>query len=183
MRWFWIDRFEKFTVGKEAVTIKNVTLAEEPLDDYLPGHPHYPHSLIVEGMAQTGGLLLSQMEQFLQRVVLAKVAKADFFFVAKPGDQLRLTAKLVGLQAEGALVEGTVEIDGKRQAEMELTFAILDESFGKEPFFIPRDLLRVLRAMRLFEVARTEGGERIPEPQHMLDDENAYLTANAINVA
>jgi len=37
--------------------------------------------------------------------------------------------------------------------------------------------------MRLFEVARTEGGERIPEPQHMLDDENAYLTANAINVA
>ena len=180
MRWFWIDRFEKFTVGKEAVAIKNVTLAEEPLDDYLPGHPHYPHSLIVEGMAQTGGLLLSQMEQFLQRVVLAKVSKADFFFVAKPGDQLRLTAKLVGLQSEGAFVEGTVEIDGKRQAEMELTFAILDESFGTQPFFIARDLLRVLRAMRLFEVARTESGERIQVPQHMLDDENAYLAANPL---
>lgn len=180
MRWFWIDRFEQFVVGKEAVAIKNVTLAEEPLDDYLPGHPHYPHSLIVEGMAQTGGLLLSQMEQFLQRVVLAKVSKADFFFVATPGDQLRLTAKLVGLQAEGALVEGIVEVDGKRQAEMELTFAILDESFGKEPFFVARDLLRVLRAMRLFEVARTESGQRIEVPQHMLDDENAYLAANAI---
>jgi 3-hydroxyacyl-[acyl-carrier-protein] dehydratase len=162
------------------VAIKNVTLAEESLDDYLPGHPHYPHSLIVEGMAQTGGLLLSQMEQFLQRVVLAKIAKADFFFVAKPGDQLRLSVKLVGLQAEGALVEGTVDIDGKRQAEMELTFAILDESFGKEPFFIPRDLLRVLRAMRLFEVARTVDGEPITIPQHMLDDENAYLATNAI---
>ncbi len=36
MRWFWIDRFEKFVAGKQAVTIKNVTLAEEPLDDYLP---------------------------------------------------------------------------------------------------------------------------------------------------
>ena len=180
MRWFWIDRFEKFTVGKEAVTIKNITLAEEPLDDYLPGHPHYPHSLIVEGMAQTGGLLLSQMEQFLQRVVLAKVAKADFFFVVTPGDQLRLTAKLVALQAEGALIEGIVEVDGKRQAEMELTFAFLDETFGKEPFFIPRDLLRVLRAMRMFEVARTEDGQRISVPQHMLDDENSYLAANAI---
>ena len=180
MRWFWIDRFEKFIVGKEAVTIKNVTLAEEPLDDYLPGHPHFSHSLIVEGMAQTGGLLLSQMEQFLQRVVLAKVSKADFFFVAQPGDQLRLTATLVGIQAEGALVEGVVEIDGRRQAEMELTFAILDETFGKEPFLIPRDLLRMLRAMRLFEVARTEDGKRITEPQHMLDDENAYLEANAI---
>ena len=180
MRWFWIDRFEKFVVGKEAVTIKNVTLAEEPLDDYLPGHPHYSHSLIVEGMAQTGGLLLSQMEDFLQRVVLAKVTKADFFFVAQPGDQLRLTAKLLGRQAEGAFVEGIVEINGKRQAEMELTFAILDESFGKEPFFIPRDLLRILRAMRLFEVARTESGEPIREPQHMLDDEMAYLASNPI---
>jgi 3-hydroxyacyl-[acyl-carrier-protein] dehydratase len=180
MRWFWIDRFEKFVVGKEAVTVKNVTLAEEPLDDYLPGHPHYPHSLIIEGMAQTGGLLLSQMEQFLERVVLAKVTKAEFFFLALPGDQLRLTAKLVGRQAEGAFVEGIVEINGKRQAEMELTFAILDESFGKEPFFIPRDLLRILRAMRLFEVARTEAGEPISEPQHMLDDERAYLAENVL---
>ncbi len=180
MRWFWIDRFEKFVVGKEAVAIKNVTLAEEPLDDYLPGHPHFPHSLIVEGMAQTGGLLLSQVEDFLQRIVLAKVTKADFFFVAQPGDQLRLTAKLVGRQAEGAFIEGIVEINGKRQAEMELTFAILDETFGKEPFFIPRDLLRILRAMRLFEVARTESGEPIEEPRHMLADEHAYLASNPL---
>lgn len=182
MRWFWIDRFEKFVVGKEAVTIKNVTLAEEPLDDYLPGHPHFPHSLIIEGMAQTGGLLLSQMEDFLQRIVLAKVTKADFFFVAQPGDQLRLTAKLVGRQAEGAFIEGTVEINGQRQAEMELTFAILDETFGKEPFFIPGDLLRILRAMRLFEVARTEAGEPIAEPQHMLEDERNYLASNPLTV-
>ncbi len=56
MRWFWIDRFEEFVRGKHAVTVKNVTYGEEPLDDYMPGHPHYPHSLIIEGMAQTGGL-------------------------------------------------------------------------------------------------------------------------------
>ena len=69
MRWFWIDRFEKFQVGKQAVTLKNVTLSEEPIDDYLPGIPHYPHSLMIEGMAQTGGLLISQMQDFTQRVV------------------------------------------------------------------------------------------------------------------
>ena len=41
MRWFWIDRFETFDVGKQAITVKNVTLSEEPIDDYLPGIPHY----------------------------------------------------------------------------------------------------------------------------------------------
>jgi 3-hydroxyacyl-[acyl-carrier-protein] dehydratase len=175
MRWFWIDRFEKFVSGVEAVTVKNVTLAEEPLDDYLPGIPHYPHSLIIEGMAQTGGLLLSEIEEFQQRVVLAKVTKAEFFTVAGPGDQLRLTAKLVGRQPDGAFVEGTVDIGQQRMAELELTFAILDESFGKEPFFIPCDLLRILRAMKMFEVGVTQTGEPIKIPQHMLDAELADL--------
>lgn len=178
MRWFWIDRFESFISGKEAVSIKNVTLAEEPLDDYLPGFPHYPHSLIIEGMAQTGGLLLSEINQFTERVVLAKVTKAEFFFPATPGDRLRLTATLVGRQPDGAFVEGRVDVDGKLQAELELTFAILDESFGHESFFVPCDLLRILRAMRLFEVGRTEAGDPIPIPPHMLEAELADLAAN-----
>jgi 3-hydroxyacyl-[acyl-carrier-protein] dehydratase len=178
VRWFWIDRFEKFVSGKEAVTIKNVTLAEEPLDDYLPCCPHYPHSLIIEGMAQTGGLLLAEMEQFKQRIVLAKVTKADFAFPAKPGDRLYLTAKLVGRQPDGAFVEGKVEIDGRTQAELELTFAILDESFGDKPFFIMSDLVRILRAMRLFEVGVKESGEPIGIPEHMLQAELADLASN-----
>lgn len=173
MRWFWIDRFEKFVSGVEAVSIKNVTLAEEPIDDYLPGYPYYPNSLIIEGMAQTGGLLLSEIEQFQQRVVLAKITKAEFFSVAQPGDQLRLRAKLSGRQPEGAFVEGTVDIGEKRLAELELTFAILDETFGKEPFFVPCELLRILRAMRMFEVGVTQTGEPIQIPQHMLDAELA----------
>ncbi len=175
MRWFWIDRFEKFVSGVEAVAIKNVTLSEEPLDDYLPGIPHYPHSLIIEGMAQTGGLLLSEIEQFQQRVVLAKITKAEFFSIAEPGDQLRLTAKLIGRQPDGAFVEGTVDVGETRLAELELTFAILDESFGTEPFFVPCDLLRVMRAMKMFEVGRTQAGEPLPIPQHMLDAELADL--------
>ncbi len=175
MRWFWIDRFESFISGKEAVALKNVTLAEEPLDDYLPCCPHYPNSLIIEGMAQTGGLLLSELEQFKQRIVLAKVTKAEFAFVAQPGDQLRLTARLVGKQPDGAFVEGKVEMNGSVLAELELTFAILDESFGDKPFFVMSDLVRILRAMRLFDVGKKENGEPIGIPQHMLDEEVADL--------
>lgn len=177
MRWFWIDRFEKFVSGQEAVAIKNVTLSDEPVDDYLPGFPHYPHTLIIEGMAQTGGLLLSQIEDFQQRVVLAKITKADFHFPVLPGDQMRLTAKLVGRQVDGAFVEGTVEIAGKRQADLELTFAILDERFGNKPFFIPCDLLRILRAMGMFDVGVNTDGSPIKIPQHMLDEELEELEA------
>lgn len=171
MRWFWIDRFEKFVVGQEAVTLKNVTLAEEPLDDYLPGFPHYPHTLMVEGMAQTGGLLLAQLEAFQQKIVLAKISKAEFGDIAQPGDQLRLTAKLLSRQPDGAIVSGTIELNDKPNAEMELTFAILDERFGEKPFFIPSDLCRILRSLKLFDVGVTPDGEPISVPQHMLDAE------------
>lgn len=178
MRWFWIDRFDKFVVGEMAVTVKNVTLAEEPLDDYLPGYPHYPHSLIIEGMAQTGGLLLSQIEDFQQRVVLAKVSKAVFHRMVGPGDQLRLTAQVLSRQEDGAIVAGTVEVDGQPQADMEMTFAFLDETFGDKPFFIPGDLCRILRTLKLFDVGVFPDGTPIQIPQHMLDGEYELLAGN-----
>jgi 3-hydroxyacyl-[acyl-carrier-protein] dehydratase len=171
MRWFWIDRFESFVSGKEATTLKNVTLSEEPLDDYLPGYPHYPHSLIIEGMAQTGGLLISQKDDFTQRIVLAKINKALFYDIAEPGDQLRLKASIVNLQTDGAIVEGEVTLDGQPFASMELTFAILDESYGKESFFNPGDFARILRSMRLFEVGVFEDGRPIQIPAAMLEAE------------
>lgn len=176
MRWYWIDRFEKFVSGVEAVAIKNVTLAEEPLDDYLPGYPHYPHSLIIEGMAQTGGLLLAQMSDFTQKVVLAKVSKAEFHQIARPGDQLRLTATLLSHQNDGAIFEGKVELNGEPQGELQLTFAILDDSFGKEPFFIPSDLSRIMRLLKLFDVGVYPDGRKIEVPQHMQDAEVDALT-------
>ena len=57
MRWMWIDRFVEFVRGQRSVAIKNVSLTEEPLSDYLPGFPVLPCSLIVEGLAWTGGIL------------------------------------------------------------------------------------------------------------------------------
>jgi 3-hydroxyacyl-[acyl-carrier-protein] dehydratase len=177
MRWFWIDRFESFVSGVEAVTLKNVTFAEEPLDEYLPGKPHYPHSLIIEGMAQTGGLLLSQLSNFEARIVLAKVSKAEFFRLVEPGDQLRMTARLKSVQPDGALVEGQTHVGEDLQGTLELTFAILDESFGDSSFFNPVGLMRMLRFMRLFDVAVDTAGQPIPIPQAMLDAEREEVQA------
>ncbi len=177
MRWYWIDRFEKFVSGVEAVTIKNVTFSEEVVYDYLPGYSHYPHSLIIEGMAQTGGLLLSQLSNFTEKIVLAKVSKANFHRIAQPGDQLRLTARLLSRQADGAIVEGNVEVNGEPMAELGLTFAILDDSFGKDQFFIPSDLCRVLRALRLFDVGVDQDGNAIAVPDFLASAELEALDA------
>ena len=137
MRWFWIDRFDEFVRGTRAVSTKNVTLAEEPLDEYFPGLPHYPHSLIIEGMAQTGGLLLSEASGFTKKVVLAKVGRATFHRFVLPGDQLKIVVELKDTQSAGAIAEGKAYIGDTLQAEVELWFAILGSGFGEQPHLPP----------------------------------------------
>jgi len=69
MRWIWIDKFVEFESGKRAVALKNVTLAEEHLHDHFPGAPVMPNSLVIEGIAQTGGLLVGEHSGFEERVI------------------------------------------------------------------------------------------------------------------
>jgi 3-hydroxyacyl-[acyl-carrier-protein] dehydratase len=173
MRWFWIDRFVEFVHADRASAIKNVTLAEEPLDDYLPGYPHYPHSLIVEGVAQTGGLLVAEIDEYLQRVVLAKINKASFEKLIIAGDQLKISVVIEDIQPAGAIVSAKVTCDGQPQAELELAFAFLGEKFGSTPLFPPQDLLRTLRTLRMYDVAVDKEGRRLNPPKRLLDAEAA----------
>ena len=102
MRWFWIDRFDEFVRGRRATAVKNVSLAEEHLHDHFPGAALMPNSLIVEGMAQTAGLLVADAIDFNRRVVLAKVAAAEFHFDAVPGDSIRFAAEVLDLKPTGS---------------------------------------------------------------------------------
>ncbi len=89
MRWIWIDHFELFESGKRAVAIKNVTQAEDHLHDHFPGYPVMPASLLIEGMAQTAGILVGEAKQFCEKVILAKIKRAVFHSLVLPGDQVR----------------------------------------------------------------------------------------------
>ncbi|MFN7875198.1 MAG: 3-hydroxyacyl-ACP dehydratase FabZ family protein [Pirellula sp.] len=171
MRWFWIDRFTEFVRDSRATAIKNICFGEEPIDDYLPGHPHYPHSLMIEGMAQTGGLLVSEPNGFRTKTVLAKVSKAVFHRLAEPGDQMVLTAVIQDKQPTGAVISGVITIGDQMVAELELWFAFLDERFGETALFPPEDLLRTLRILKLFDVAVDQNGNRIEPPPHMIEAE------------
>jgi 3-hydroxyacyl-[acyl-carrier-protein] dehydratase len=179
MRWLWIDRFLEFECGKRAVAIKNVSLVEEELDGYFSGFPFLPSSLIIEGMAQTGGLLVGEVSDFRERVVLAKVSKAIFHQSALPGDQLMYTAEIADINAQGAIVRGTSHIGEQLQAEIELVFAQLDSRFGSEILFEPEEFRNTLRLFRLYEVAKTATGGPKEPPEHLLEAyRNAFETTS-----
>lgn len=172
MRWFWIDRFTEFVSGKYATAVKCVTLSEDPVDEYAPGAPLLPAPLIIEGFAQIGGLLIHQLSDFTDRVVLAKVNRADFFDEARPGDTLTMRADLKSLQEMGGAIEGKAQIGDKPFCEIDLTFAYLNtERFKNQALIDPDEFCRMLRLLRLFEVGRYEDGRPIEVPQHMLDAE------------
>src|SRR6187200_2761430 len=106
MRWIWIDRFTEFTSGKSARAIKNLSLAEDHFADHFPGYPVMPASLILEGLAQTGGILVGEANQFREKVVLAKIPMARFTREALAGEQLIYDVEMLHLRPEGAAVKG-----------------------------------------------------------------------------
>jgi len=108
MRWIWIDAFVTFESGVRASAVKNVSLAEDYLHDHLPGYPVMPPSLMIEGMAQTAGILVGEAGEFAKNVILAKVRRAEFSGYARPGDQLRYDATIDTIDERAAVTSGTV---------------------------------------------------------------------------
>lgn len=167
MRWFWIDRFEELVSGQYAVAVKNVSAAEPQMQDHFASHPVMPTSLIIEGMAQTGGLLVSEYNDFQERVVLAKLAKSVFYCSATPGDTLHYRATIQQIHKDGAMVRVTSHIGDRAQGEVDLFFAHLsDRAHGRE-LFEPSQFLNWLKAVRIFHVGRKPDGSPLRIPPHL----------------
>ncbi|HEY4329593.1 MAG TPA: 3-hydroxyacyl-ACP dehydratase FabZ family protein [Phycisphaerae bacterium] len=163
MRWIWIDKFEQFEVNVAAVAIKNVSLAEEHLHDHFPGFPVMPASLMIEGMAQTSGILVGAARNFKEKVILAKIGKASFSRLVRPGEQLVYAAKIVNVSEQGAAIEGIVTsrltMDGQRTEVavglIEMMFSHIDNNMSgmKFPEF---NFVFNSQFMDLFETYRRE---------------------------
>jgi 3-hydroxyacyl-[acyl-carrier-protein] dehydratase len=122
MRWTWIDRFTRFESGKSATAVKNLSLAEDHFADHFPGFPVMPAPLILEGLAQTGGILVGEANKFEKNVVLAKIT-AKCLRDALAGEQLTYTATLLDLNDTGARVSATAHSGADVVIEAEIMFA------------------------------------------------------------
>ena len=155
MRWFWVDRFLDFKPGRSARAIKNVSLAEEHVHDHFPGYPVHPQSLMIEGMAQTAGVLVGQASDFREKVILAKIGRAKFHRLVVPGDQIVYHAEVIdAIRPEGASIRGTITCGNDTVAEIELMFVHLDQSmagedFGRENFVFSAEFVTLLRMRTL----------------------------------
>jgi 3-hydroxyacyl-[acyl-carrier-protein] dehydratase len=172
MRWFWIDRFTEFESGRCATAVKNVSLAEDYLHDHFAGQAVMPNTLIIEGLAQTGGLLVGEKNEFKERVVLAKLSSAKFSRPAFPGDQLTYRAVVEDIREDGALVHCTSHVGEQLQAEVEMFFAHLDAR-QDQSLFEPADFLAMLKMLRLYEVGKLADGRPLPVPAHLAAAEAA----------
>lgn len=150
MRWIWIDKFVEFEPGRRAVAVKNLTLAEEHLHDHFPGFPVMPASLMIEGMAQTAGILVGHARNFREKVILAKIKRASFRDVAVPGDQLRYEAVVEQIADAGASTSGTIYRNGEVLGQVDLFFSHIDQNmsglkFPEENFVFTDQFRSLLR--------------------------------------
>jgi len=130
MRWVWIDRFTEFVPRTSATAIKNVSLAEEHLHDLYPDYPIVPHSLIIEGMAQTAGILVGEAANFSEKVILAKIGRATFHRLVRPGDTLTLRATIEHFSEAGAGCRGEVRVGEELVAQIDLMFSHADRNIA-----------------------------------------------------
>jgi 3-hydroxyacyl-[acyl-carrier-protein] dehydratase len=160
MRWIWFDKFEQFETGKRAVAIKNVTLAEDHLHDHFPGFPVMPASLMVEGMAQTAGILVGEARGFAEKVILAKVKRAEFRGLVRPGETIRYEATVDGeVSAAGASTSGRITVGDELVGEVDLMFSHIDQNisgleFPQENFVFTDEFKALLGRYRRHDCER-----------------------------
>jgi beta-hydroxyacyl-ACP dehydratase FabZ len=123
-----VDRIVEVHGTRKIVGIKNVTINEPFFQGHFPGHPIMPGVLIVEAMAQTGGMLLMQQVPDRENKVVYFMALDGVKFrkPVVPGDQLRMEVEMLQFRGKIARMKGTATVDGQLTTEAEMMACLVD---------------------------------------------------------
>jgi 3-hydroxyacyl-[acyl-carrier-protein] dehydratase len=120
-----VDRIIEIEPMKRAVGIKNVTANEQFFQGHFPGKPIMPGVLLLEAMAQVGGVAMLYGEEFVGKLpVFAGIDRAKFRRPVVPGDQVKMVAEIVKVRGTMGKIWAEAFVDGELVAEGEFLFAL-----------------------------------------------------------
>jgi 3-hydroxyacyl-[acyl-carrier-protein] dehydratase len=128
-----VDRITDIIKNETLVGYKNVTIGDNVFQGHFPGHPIYPGVMILEGMAQAGGILafksmnMSKEEAATKVVYFMSIDKAKFRAPVKPGDKLEYHISVIKQKGAIWMLKGKAFVDDKLVSEAELKAMIVDK--------------------------------------------------------
>ncbi len=125
MRHYWLDRITHLEPGVRASGVKAVALAEDEFEAHFPGNPVLPGVYLLEGLAQTAGVLLHRSDPAHRIALMATVDRARFTGFARPGDVVVLQVEIESLEADIARVRGTALLGERVIASARVTFKLV----------------------------------------------------------
>lgn len=128
-----VDRVTEITNNQSLIGYKNISISEQVFQGHFPGHPIYPGVLILEGLAQAGGILAFKSmdmtkEEAAQKVVyFMSIDNAKFRSPVRPGDQLQYRLNIIKNKGAIWLLDGKAYVDDKLVAQAELKAMVVDK--------------------------------------------------------
>jgi 3-hydroxyacyl-[acyl-carrier-protein] dehydratase len=159
MRHYMVDRIVEFRRGERAVGVKAISLSDEVFNEHFPGNPVYPGVYLLEGLAQTGGLLLERSTGGERFALMVSVDRARFTAFARPGDLVSLTVDVESLEPALARVRGSAAVGGRTIASARITFRLL-----------PYEQVMPADALPFWERAKAIWAGEFPAPPAPADD-------------
>ena len=130
MRHFHLDRIVELERGVRAVGVRGVGLNDDVFAEHFPGNPVLPGVYLIEGLAQTAGMLLWESCDHTRIAVMVSVDRARFTSFARPGDTVRLTVEIDSY-------DDRASVDERQVAVAALTFSMQSPDSVIAPPFLP----------------------------------------------
>jgi len=128
-----IDRVTDIVNNEKLLGYKNVSIGEQVFEGHFPGHPIYPGVMILEGMAQAGGILafksmdMTEEEAAEKVVYFMSIDKAKFRNPVRPGDRLEYEISVIKHKGAIWVLQGKAYVDGNLVSEAELKAMVVDK--------------------------------------------------------
>lgn len=128
-----IDRVTDIVNNEKLLGFKNVSIGEQVFEGHFPGHPIYPGVMILEGMAQAGGILafksmdMTEEEAAEKVVYFMSIDKAKFRNPVRPGDRLEYEISVIKHKGAIWVLQGKAFVDGNLVSEAELKAMVVDK--------------------------------------------------------